>query len=253
MPNKNTLFVGKVSRRFSALPSTNDYAANWLLRERPAEGAAILADHQTAGRGQMGNTWDTESGQNLTVSVIFYPTFLLARDQFELNQALALAVRDAVANFTEKPVIVKWPNDILIGERKICGILIQNSLSGPNIQSSIVGMGINVNQEAFAPGLSRASSLYLETGQKIDLNDLMLTLFAHLETRYLQLRQGGIDNIRTDYLQHLYRRNERRQFAYPDGRQFYGTITGVDKNGKLKIETGGQVELFAIKDVVYVY
>lgn len=253
MPNKNTLFVGKVLRRFTALPSTNEYLANCLISERPGEGTAIVADHQTAGRGQMGNTWDTEPGQNLTLSVVFYPGFLLARDQFYLNQAVALAVRDALANVTEKPVKIKWPNDILIGKRKICGILIQNSLSGPNIQSSIIGIGINVNQKEFAGQLSRASSLCLETGHEVDLDDLMYSLFSFLESWYLRLRQGRTKEIQSVYLKHLFQKGERCPYTYRDGRSFYGTILGVDPAGKLMIETGGRVELFAIKDVVYVY
>lgn len=253
MPNKNTLFVGKVLRRFSTLPSTNEYLAKCLLSERPAEGTVIVADHQTAGRGQMGNTWDTEPGLNLTLSVILYPGFLLARDQFDLNQTIALAVRDAVASFTQKPVRIKWPNDILIGKRKICGILIQNSLSGPNIQSSIIGMGINVNQKQFPASLSRASSLYLETGRQVDLNELMATLFSFLESRYLQLKQGRAREIHSAYLEHLFRRGERQLYAYPDGHQFYGTILGIDPYGKLKVETGGQEKLFDIKEITYVY
>lgn len=253
MPNKNILFVGKVLHRFSTLPSTNEYLAKCLLSERPAEGTAIVADHQTAGRGQMGNTWDTEPGLNLTLSVVLYPVFLLARDQFDLNQTIALAVRDAIASFTEKSVQIKWPNDILIGKRKICGILIQNSLSGPNIQSSIIGMGINVNQEQFPGPLYRASSLCLETGRKVDLNELMITLFSYLESWYLKLKQGYIQEIHGAYLEHLFRRGERQLYAYPDGRQFYGTIIGIDPYGKLMVETGGQVKLFDIKEITYTY
>jgi BirA family biotin operon repressor/biotin-[acetyl-CoA-carboxylase] ligase len=201
----------------------------------------------------MGNTWDTEPGQNLTLSVLFYPGFLLARDQFKLNQAVALAVRDAIASVTEKPVKIKWPNDIIIGERKICGILIQNSLSGPNIQSSIVGIGINVNQAAFVPSLAKASSLLLETGRHIDLDKLMFSLFSFLESWYLRLRQGRTEGIQSTYLEHLFRKGAYCPYSYPDGRSFYGTILGVDPTGKLMIETEGRVELFAIKDVVYVY
>lgn len=253
MPNKNTLFVGKVLHRFSALPSTNEYLANRLLSERPAEGLAVVAEHQTAGRGQMGNTWDTEPGQNLTLSVLFYPTFLPAKDQFDLSRAVALAVRDAVANFTDKTVLIKWPNDILLEKRKICGILIQNSLSGRNIQSSIVGVGINVNQQVFPKELERAGSLYLETGRVIDPDELMAVLFTHLEARYLQLRQGRVPDIHDDYLAHLYQKGERREYAYPDGRRFFGTISGLNESGKLMVETDEGVLLFGIKEIAYVY
>jgi BirA family biotin operon repressor/biotin-[acetyl-CoA-carboxylase] ligase len=251
LPNKNTLFVGKVLHRFSALPSTNDYAAKILISEQLAEGTVIMANHQTAGRGQMGNSWETEAGQNLTLSVIFHPRFLLARKQFGFNQTISLAVRDTIAEFSEKLVKVKWPNDILIGKRKTCGILIQNTLAGVNIQSSIVGIGINVNQRRFATELTKASSLALELGRPVDLEDLMESLFHHLEARYLQLKQGGLEGIQTSYLTHLFQIGEQREYAYADGQTFLGTIIGVDPSGKLRVETQKGIELFAIKEIIF--
>lgn len=238
-------------RRFPVLPSTNVEAANWLLSGYPAEGAAVLAGHQTAGRGQMGNSWHTAAGLNLTLSVIFYPHFLPAIRQFELNQAIALAVRETIAAFSEDTVRIKWPNDILIGKRKICGILIQNSLSGKNLQSSIAGIGINVNQAEFAADLPHAGSLYLLTGRTIDLEAIMQELFAQLEAWYLRLRQGHTPEIRAQYLQHLFRYRESHPYLYPDGSAFSGTIMDVDPTGRLMVATEKGVELFGIKDLAY--
>lgn len=251
MPNKNTLFVGKVFRRFHTLPSTNDYAVQWVLSEHPAEGAVVLAENQTAGRGQMGNTWETQAGKNLTLSVVLYPHFLEARRQFNLNQAVALAVRDAIASCTRETVKIKWPNDILIGKRKICGILIQNTLSGANIQTSVVGIGINANQREFSPDLLHASSIFLESGREVALTELMTALFSYLESWYLQVRQDRVAEIRSAYLHHLFQREETRTYAYSDGRPFSGSIQGVDPTGKLLVATERGIEVFAIKEIKY--
>jgi len=251
LPNKNTLFVGKVSYRFPALSSTNDYAAELILKEQPSEGTVIIADYQSAGRGQLGNSWEAEAGQNLTLSLILYPRFLLARQQFDLNQSVALAVRDTIATFTDKPVHIKWPNDILIGKRKISGVLIQNILSGLNIRSSIAGIGINANQQQFAAGLTHAGSIRLETGKAVDLNKLEQQLFRFLESWYLRLKNGGIATIRAAYLRHLFQMEEKQSYAFPDGQIFQGTITGIDPSGKLMMETETGPALFGIKDLKY--
>lgn len=245
--------MGKVSRQFSALPSTNEYATNWLLSERPGEGAVVIADHQSAGRGQMGSTWEVQPGQNLTLSVILYPRFLTAHHQFDLNQAVALAVQETIADYTEMPVKIKWPNDILVGKRKICGILIQNTLSGKNIQSSIAGIGINVNQKEFPADLPNAGSLYGLTGRTFDLEELRSTLFSRLETRYIQLKQHRTKEIKSAYLEHLFQIEETQSYAYPSGETFRGMIKGIDPSGKLIVETEMGRELFGIKDLQYIF
>lgn len=253
MRNKNTLFIGKVLHRFTSLASTNDYAAQILLSQSVNEGTVILAEHQTAGRGQMGNSWEVAAGQNLTLSVILHPRFLPARHQFDLNQAVALAVRDTIAGHTGKKVMIKWPNDLLLEERKTCGILIQNTLSGADLQLSIIGIGINVNQQEFAPELTRATSMALATDLTYDLEVIMWDLFRHLESRYLQLKRGDIPQIRHDYLAYLFRRGATHPFAYADGKKFFGKISGIDTAGRLMVESEKGIETFGIKEIEYIY
>ena len=142
---------------------------------------------------------------------------------------------------------------MLVDGRKVCGILIQNSLSGKNIQNSVVGIGMNVNQQRFSAALPRAGSLALITGRTYDLNEVLTTLFSHLESRYLQLKQGRWPELQTHYLEQLFQRDEEKLYAYPDGDTFRGTIRGVAADGKLMIDTGeGRLRSFAIKEIKYI-
>ncbi len=179
----NTLFIGKVYLRFDELSSTNDHAAELLAPEhpshtksKPAEGTVIRADSQSAGRGQFGSRWESAAGKNLTFSVILYPEWLEIEAQFYLSMAVALAVHNAVCEVYRGPlpVQIKWPNDLYLGDQKMGGILIQNSLSGARIQSSIIGIGLNVNQLHFDPDLPNPVSLASASGHAFDLGDSVL-------------------------------------------------------------------------------
>lgn len=249
MLNKNTLFIGKVLLEFASLPSTNLFALELLSKSKPSEGTVILAFDQSEGRGQIGSRWESQPGCNITLSVILYPTFLPIPQQFSLNQASALAVRDFVARYAKKPVYVKWPNDIYIGHCKVAGILIQNTLSGGGFQSTVIGLGINVNQEIFAPGLPNPTSLKLETGLEFELPELIQRLCQSLEQRYLQLRNSQFGRLNEEYLQYLYGLGQTALFERPDGRQFTGMITGISPIGLLLVEAEGREEAFQLKEI----
>ena len=250
---KNTLFTGKVYYRFGELPSTNDYARDLLAKSRPAEGTVVRADSQSAGRGQFGSKWLTEPGVNLTLSVILYPNWLKITDQFRLSEAVALALLDTVnrlpSTVNRQPSTIKWPNDIYLGDRKTAGILIQNSLSGNHLETSIVGIGLNVNQTAFPPEIPNATSLCLATGRTFDLEAVADTLFECLERRYLQLKAGQTEALSAEYREHLLGLGVLRNFARPDGSVFSGTIQGVQGDGRLEILGSNGLELFDVKAI----
>lgn len=252
MHDRNTLFIGKVFLTFPELPSTNTYALELLAREKPAEGTVIHAENQTEGRGQMGNRWEANAGENITLSIILYPGFVPVRAQFELNEAVAMALRDCVAKYVEKPVQVKWPNDVYVEERKIAGILIQNTLAGAQIQSSVIGIGINVNQSAFAAELPHATSFRLETNHSFDLKMIMQTLLQNLEARYLSLRQGQASILHEEYLSHLFRFRQPSRFWCADGRLLEGQIVGVDTHGRLLVEHSRSIEAFDLKGIRFI-
>lgn len=253
LPNKNTLFVGKVVLHFPILDSTNKYALELLAKSRPTEGTVISTSEQVAGRGQIGRSWVSEPHQNIAASIIFYPSFLAVRQQFLLSQAVALGVAECLEKYLDKKEVkVKWPNDIYAGSGKLAGILIQNSLSGTRIVSSVVGIGINVNQTGFPSELPNPSSLFLETGNTFDLPSLLDDLCYHLETRYLQLRGGSLSELRSDYHARLYRLEENICFQPREGRPFQGSICGVDEQGQLLVrKTDDSVEAFDLQAVRY--
>ena len=221
---------------FPALPSTNLFALELLSKSKPTEGTVISATDQTDGRGQIGSKWLAQPGKNIALSIILYPFFLKAVQQFSLSQAIALAVRDWMQAILDKPVHLKWPNDLYIGDRKAGGILIQNSIFGLSLQSSVVGIGINVNQESFDESLPNPTSLKIEAGgTEFDLDLLKNRLYEHIEQRYLQLRNGHTEALAAAYRECLYGLGIPRFFQRPDGSTFRGTITGTTASGLLCI------------------
>lgn len=253
----NTLFIGKVYYRFDELPSTNDWAAELLAKSKPPEGTVVRADSQSAGRGQFGSRWESTAGKNLTLSVMLYPTWLEAQAQFYLSMAVGLALNDfiialqsAIHNLQSA---IKWPNDLYLGNRKTAGILIQNAVSGQHLQSSIVGIGLNVNQMEFDSTLPNPTSLALFFGKNFDLDEVAELLFECLERRYLQLKSGQWATIKAEYEQSLFRLGEPLQFVRPaDGSEFSGIIQGVTEAGRLRIETDFGEETFEVKEVKFV-
>ncbi len=254
----NTLFIGKVYQCFDELSSTNDYAVEMLAKSRPPEGTVVRAASQSAGRGQFGSQWVAAAGKNLTLSIILYPVWLKIDAQFDLSIAVALALHDLVSGHLHQPdnattaidVTVKWPNDLYLGDRKTAGTLIQNALSGGQIQSSVVGIGLNVNQLDFGSEAPGATSLALAVGRPFDLNTLADDLFTCLERRYLQLKSGHADTMRVEYVSHLYRFGQTGDYERADGTPLRGTIEGITAAGQLAIQSAERGrELFSVKEV----
>lgn len=194
----------------------------------------MRAATQTAGRGQFGSRWESAAGQNLLMSVIFYPNWLAIKDQFYLSMAVALALHDAVDH---PDAYIKWPNDLYIEDKKTAGILIQNSISGAHLQSSVVGIGLNVNQKVFDPALPNPTSLAEGFGCKFDLEQMLYCVCVSLEQQYLQLKAGRFEAIKMAYEGLLYRRNQLSGFVRTaDESSFEGIIRGVSPSGKLEVE-----------------
>jgi BirA family transcriptional regulator, biotin operon repressor / biotin---[acetyl-CoA-carboxylase] ligase len=244
----NTLFLGKNLVYVPQCHSTNTIAAELSQNEEIADGTLVITDNQTQGRGQRGNTWEAAAGQNLTLSLILLPRFMLAKDQFNINRAISLGLADYLRERTPFPVAIKWPNDVIIHEKKIGGILIENHISGTAINFSIAGIGVNINQESFQhPG---AISLRMTTGQTYLLNDELALLLERLERRYLELRRHKLADLENSYLEVLYRRNEMHTFKVA-GNERKGIITGVDDVGRLRVRFENEEQIFGAKEISF--
>lgn len=244
----NTLFLGKNLVYVPQCHSTNTLAIELSQKAGTAEGSLIITDHQTAGRGQRGNSWEAAQGENLTFSLILKPDFLQAQNQFQLNQAFSLGIVDYVKDRLQYEVKVKWPNDVLVNGKKVCGILFENQVSGNELRLAIVGIGLNINQESFGHPMAR--SLYSFSHHKYQLQQELELLLHHLEARYLMLKHGHYETLKKEYLHHLYRIGETHRFSNQDA-EFDGIIRGVDEVGRLRIEVEGDEQVFGAKQVAF--
>lgn len=246
----STLFVGRQIIHLPTVASTNVFAQELLANSAPIhEGTIVWTDFQSAGKGQQGSVWKTEAGQNLTASFIFYPTFLPAAQQFYWNKAVCLALYRCLERF-DVSVRIKWPNDIYVGDKKLAGVLIENQVQGNFLKNSVVGIGINVNQDAFDPALPNPSSIRLETGQFLSLEELLYALAKELEVAYLHLKSGKKQQLDEAYEQLLFRFQEEALFA-SNGQTFRGKIIGTTEQGQLRIDCPEGIQTFDLKEVSF--
>lgn len=246
-----TLFTGKNAIWCNKVTSTNTVATEQICSNRPPDGTAVLAKFQTSGKGQSGAVWESEAGKNLLVSYIFYPQFIEPRDLFVMNKAIALGVYDYLESLLGKDVCIKWPNDIYYRDKKIAGMLIENSITFSEVNHSIVGIGINVNQQKFKSYIPEAVSVRNATGKKYDVEECFYGLSSCIEKRYLQLKKQGYFSINDDYKKALYRLGEYFFFRKKE-LIFKARIIDVLDDGKLILENEkGKLETFRFKEVAF--
>lgn len=246
------LFIGHNLITLKEVNSTNTFLKDVLSKSTPFyEGTVILAEKQYAGRGQTGNTWESEAGKNLTFSILLNPTFLPLEQQFDLNKAISLALNDVLNKYTSGNAFIKWPNDSYIGNKKIAGLLIENIVNGNKIKHAIIGIGINVNQEEFPSDIKNVTSLKQALHQDYDLLNLLAELCSSLEARYLQLKSGKSKEIDMEYLNKLYLRDEWAPFKF-DGQIQSGKIYGITANGQLIVDTMEGPRYFNNKEIEFI-
>lgn len=239
-------------KRFGTIESTNIEAENWILKSKPKEGSAVLADFQAMGRGMGDNIWESEAKKNLLVSIILYPHFLNAADQFMLNKIIALSVKDCVRKYTDRSdVFIKWPNDIYVGKLKISGILSRNAVSGNKIMHTIAGIGLNVNQTGFSQNIPNPVSLKMIGGNDFVIREILNELLLIFEGYYLKLKNGNYSEINNNYLNALYNYNRLAKYA-TESKIFEGTIKGVSPFGHLIMQINESVKEFDLKEIQYI-
>ncbi|MBA4054496.1 MAG: biotin--[acetyl-CoA-carboxylase] ligase, partial [Marivirga sp.] len=203
----STLFLGKNLVFMPECHSTNTFALELCQQAPPpADGTVVITANQTAGRGQRGNSWFVEPGKNLTFSIILRTHFLAIKDQFYLNIFISLAVYDYLIHKQCPQPRIKWPNDIYTGDKKICGILIENQVLGNKLTNTIIGIGLNINQNRFE--MDKATSLSQVWNTEFALQDELDTLLGIIEARYFLLKQNDFTELMSNYLDAMYWLNE---------------------------------------------
>ncbi len=264
--------IGKKIVELDSIDSTNAYANKLLLHSPLEDGVVIWSHEQFAGRGQHDHIWVSETGKNLTFTVIFRPAFLAPDRQFLLNKVVALAVIDFLAtsllnSSTSRPareespgssgiiqpsLSIKWPNDIYVGDLKIGGILIEHKIMGYMLETSLAGIGVNINQTHFTPDIPNPGSLIQFLHRETSLKDALLMVCRYLDLRYNTLKESGPESLDFDFNQHLLGFGKWRKFTCLED-TLEGNIRGVNSLGQLLIETRtGETLQFNHREVEYI-
>lgn len=209
-----------------------------------------MAESQYAGRGQQQNRWHSEPGKNLTISLLLKPSFLSISLQFDLTRVVSLGIINALGPFLGEKLKIKWPNDIYYGDKKLGGILIENTLQGSQIKNSIIGIGLNINQDVFPMEVASAVSMKQILHRDYDLEFILSEICKNIEAVYLSLRSGRYDAVRNEYMERLYRLNEEKY--YRSGVSiFEGMITGVTCEGLLLVNAEGIEKKYNLKEIEF--
>jgi BirA family biotin operon repressor/biotin-[acetyl-CoA-carboxylase] ligase len=238
--------IGAYSVYLEQTTSTNDELKLLINSTNVPEGALVHTQYQSKGRGQMQNTWESEFGSNLLLSIYLKPQFLLAEEQIWLNLVCSLALRDTVATLCQEPVFIKWPNDIFIQKKKLAGILIENVLQGNRIRMAIIGIGLNLNQESF--NTPQAASIFNFTKIKVDPNHARTLLCEKLTHYYALLLGNKREPLWELYHTHLFAKGEPAVFE-KNGETFIGEILGIDKKGRIHILQNDEIKSYANKEI----
>jgi len=232
------LFSSDKIIRLHTVGSTNDYMIEQIRNGNiNVEGTIVIADEQTSGKGMDINIWESEPGKNLTFSIFFKPDFLRADQQFLLNKSISLGVYDFIKSLViHQKVTIKWPNDIYVGDKKIAGILINNTIAGNELLYSVAGIGVNINQQKFPGHVRNPISLSHALRKEFDLKQVLHELLYWLENRYDQLLSREFIRINNSYLESLYRLNEMHSYRLKN-KELSARITGVSDFGHLQLTT----------------
>lgn len=227
--------------KLDAINSTNEFLKDNIQKTSSKELQVVYTFNQTKGKGQRGNSWESQPEKNIAISLGLFPDNLKVENQFTLSMLFSLFILNTLKSLKIPDLKIKWPNDIMSGNTKICGILNEITVKGNIIESIIVGFGINVNQENFK-NLPNASSLKLINNINYDLNKLVSLIIKNLKKYdYLSkslrlLSNQELEDLNYSYHENLYKIGEKSQFTNKEKEIFIGKIVSVNKNGIIKIE-----------------
>jgi BirA family transcriptional regulator, biotin operon repressor / biotin---[acetyl-CoA-carboxylase] ligase len=245
------MIIGSNKLFFENLPSTNSHAFDLLKKNKLPEGTILYTNYQSAGKGYSGNMWESEDGKNLLISIILYPSFIQPEDQFHISMVISLGVCDFLMRYIPQ-CSIKWPNDIWVNNDKIAGLLLESSLADNQIEFTIAGIGLNINQKKFLSNAPNPVSLNQLTGESYDLPSSLEILSADLDKRYKQLIRGNLGEIKKEYVSKLYSLNEWHEFRDKNSK-FTGRVLTVGDYGRLMIERQtGDVSEYSFKEMEFI-
>jgi len=238
--------------KFDAIDSTNSFLKELAQKSIVENFTIVTTNEQVAGKGQIGTKWISEKGKNLTISIFTKYKNILIENQFYLNFAVSLAIFDTIEDLNVPKLNIKWPNDILSANKKICGILVENSFRNNQLISSVIGVGMNVNQTKFPSDLNNVSSIKNCINKETDLEVLLTNLQMKI-IHYVDLFQKKkFDFLKETYLSKLYKKDIPATFKDSNQNYFMGIIKGVSNNGKLQILLeDDSIKEFGIKEISF--
>jgi BirA family biotin operon repressor/biotin-[acetyl-CoA-carboxylase] ligase len=220
--------------KLDAIDSTNSYLRKLYNESGLIDYTVVSTKFQTEGRGQMGTKWNSENSKNLTISVFKDVSSLFIEHPFYISIVTSLALIKTLQNFSIPRLSIKWPNDILSEDKKVCGILIENVIKQNSLKASIIGVGLNVNQTTFQ-NLPRATSLKLLSGNHFDLDEVLYVVIKYLKYYFMLLRNEEYDFVKNEYESYLFRKNKPSTFRNAEGDMFTGIIKRISESGSLQV------------------
>ncbi|WP_406684529.1 biotin--[acetyl-CoA-carboxylase] ligase [Seonamhaeicola sp. MEBiC1930] len=238
--------------KLNAIDSTNNYLRGLIVKKNVEDYTVVVAKYQKNGRGQMGTVWESEASKNLTFSVFKDLSVHVVEFPFYISMAISLAILKALKTLNIPDLRIKWPNDILSADKKICGILIENVIKN-RLNSTIIGIGVNVNQTKFE-GLPKASSLKNIMGLQYDLDEVLFRIMSYTKKYATLLKEGKYDDVKNEYEANLFRKDKPSTFKDIDGELFSGFVKGVTKYGKLMVILEDEIiKKFDLKEIEILY
>tara|TARA_R100000353_G_scaffold176130_2_gene149702 strand:+ start:3836 stop:4567 length:732 start_codon:yes stop_codon:yes gene_type:complete len=239
--------------KLNAIDSTNNYLKQLAKSTSLLEPTVVVTQNQLSGRGQMGNSWVSRQGQSLTFSMFKLCKGLPADRQFDISMAVSIAIARVISQLNTPKVSVKWPNDIMSAKKKIGGILIENVLEGSTIKYAIIGIGLNINNEAFHH-LPQAASLKMVTGNTFNVEEVFQKIITEVFKTLEDLSISNRENLKQEYLQNLFQIDKISVFETPNGKRFNGIVKGVSPIGELLVSAEDEsLHKFQLKEVKLIY
>lgn len=239
--------------KLDAIDSTNSFLRQLSAKEPLEDYTVVMTDYQTHGRGQMGTRWASQQSKNLMVSVFKDVSYLAIENNFYISVVVSLSILKALESLHIRKLRIKWPNDILSDNKKLAGVLIENVIKQNQLQASIIGFGLNVNQTEF-DALPNASSLLMLTGTVFHLDEVLQRILKQLQLHFDLLEQGHFEQLKEIYEQHLFRKDRPSTFKNHEEHLFSGIIKGISKSGNLQVSIEDHtIKEFDLKEIQLLY